>query len=329
MRRRVFLSLLGGAAAAGPIVAPAPAAAQTAGRIPRVGLLSLSAPAEMSGRLAAFREGMRERGYREGENVVFEVRLADGRADRLTALTADLVRANVDVIVPSGYPSIRAAQLATTAIPIVVAIMSDPVAEGFAASYARPGGNITGLAFQDAELTTKRLEILKDAVPSLSRVAVLWDPEMPASLLTATEAAAHALGLSLAVLPAGNATEVARAFDAALARKAQALFEVASPRFAALRNAIARAAVEKGLPASCEERGFVAAGCLLSYGPSFNAMYARAAYYVDRILKGAKPADLPIEQPTKFELVINLKTAKALGLTIPPLILARADEVIR
>ncbi|HEV2336206.1 MAG TPA: ABC transporter substrate-binding protein [Stellaceae bacterium] len=282
----------------------------------------------MTGRFAAFRDAMRELGYRDGENIAFETRLADGRIDRLTALTAELVRDNVDVIVTSGHPSIRAAQLASKTIPIVVAIMSDPIAEGFAASYPRPGGNITGLAFQDAELTTKRLEILKEAVPSLSRVAVFWDPEMPATLLTATKSAAQALGLLLDVLPAGNAAEVGKAFDAAVARKAQALFEVASPRFAALRAAIARSALEKGLPAACEERGFVAAGCLVSYGPSFNAMYARAAYYVDRILKGAKPADLPIEQPTKFEMVINLKTAKALGLTVPQSLLQRADEVI-
>ena len=322
MRRRAFLSLLGGAAVA-------PAAAHAAGKIARVGLLSLSASVEFSGRLAAFRDGMRHLGYREGENIVFEVRLADGKANLLTTMAAELVRASVDVIVTSGHPAIRAAQLASTAIPIVAAIMSDPVAEGFAASYAHPGGNITGLAFQDADLTTKRLEILTKAVPSLSHAAVLWDPEMPASLLAATQSAARVLGLSLEVFPARNAAEVGEAFDTALARKAGALFEVASPRFAALRNSIAKSAIEKGLPAACEERGFVAAGCLLSYGPSFNAMYARAAYYVDRILKGVRPADLPIEQPSKFELVINLKTAKALGLTISPLLVAQADEVIR
>ena len=320
--------LLGGASVAGRIVASTPAAAEAAGKIPRVGLLSLNGPAMMSERLAAFRDAMRELDYREGENIVFEVRLADGRVDRLAALTAELIQANVDIIVTSGHPSVRAAQLASKTIPIVVAIMSDPVTEGFAASFPRPGGNITGLAFQDADLTTKRLEILTEVVPSLSRVAVLWDPEMPASLLTATQSAAHVFGLSLEVLPAGNSTEVGRAFDAALALKAQALFEVASPRFAALRATIAGSAVEKGLPAACEERGFVAAGCLVSYGPSFNSMYARAAYYVDKILKGAKPADLPIEEPTKFQLVFNLKTAKSLGLTVPQWLLARADEVI-
>ena len=328
MRRRRLLSLLGGAAVAGPIGAPAPAAAQAAGKLPRVGLLSLSASAEMSGRLAAFRAGMRELGYREGENVVFEVRLADGRADRLAALSAELAAANVDVIVTSGHPAIRAAQLASKTIPIVVAIMSDPVAEGFAASYARPGGNITGLAFQDADLTTKRLQLLKEFVPPLSRVAVLWDPEMPMSLLTATKTAAHVLQLSLDVLPAGNATQVGKVFENAVAGKAQGVFEVASPRFAALRADIATLAVEKRMPMACEERDFVAAGCLVSYGPSFDAMYRRAAYYVDKILKGVRPADLPIEQPTAFELVINRKTARALGLTVPRSLLARADEVI-
>jgi putative ABC transport system substrate-binding protein len=322
MRRRELLALLGSAAAARPFVVSAPAASKT----PRVGLL-LSASASVSEeRLAAFRDGMHQIGYQEGENIVFEVRL--GGFDRLEALATELVEAKVDVIVTSGHPAIQAAQRKSKTIPIVVAVMSDPVEEGFAASYARPGGNITGLAFQDAELTTKRLQILKEIVPSLSHVAVLWDPQMPANLLTATESAAHALGLSLEMLPAGNSTETGEAFDNALARKAQALFEVASPRFAALRAAIAEAAVEKGLPAACEERGFVAAGCLVSYGPSFNVMFARTAYYVDKILKGTKPADLPIEQPTKFELVINLKTARALGLTVPSSLLAQADEVI-
>jgi putative tryptophan/tyrosine transport system substrate-binding protein len=322
MRRRKLLALLGSTTVAGRFVASAPAA----GKSPRVGLL-LVASAAVTERLAAFRDGMRQLGYREGENIVFELRLADG-VDRLEALATELVQTKVDVIVTSGHPSIRAAQRASKTIPIVVAVMSDPVEEGFAASYARPDGNTTGLAFQDAELTTKRLQILKEVVPPLSHVAVLWDPQMPASVLTATASAAHVLGLSLDVLPAGNATEVGKAFDAALARKAQALFEVASPGFAVLRAAIAEAAVEKRLPAACEERGFVAAGCLVSYGPSFNAMFARTAYYVDKIIKGTKPADLPIEQPTKFELVINLKTARLLGLTMPPSILAQADELI-
>jgi putative ABC transport system substrate-binding protein len=328
MRRREFITLLAGAAVAGPIVVSASVAAQAAGKIARVGLLTLNAPAQTVGRLAAFRDGMRELGYREGRNIVFEDRFAEGRVDRLAALTAELLQANVDVIVTSGYPAIRAAQLASSTIPIVVAIMSDPVEQGFAASYARPGGNITGLAFQDAELTTKRLEILKEVVPSASHVAVLWDRGTPANSLKATESAAHALGLTLEVLPAGNSTEVGKAFDAALGRKAQALFQVSSPRFSALRAAIAASAIEKGLPAACEQRLFVVAGCLVSYGPSFDAMYRRAAYYVDKILKGVKPADLPIEQPTKFELVINLKTAKTLGLTIPETFLLRADEVI-
>ena len=325
MRRRDFLTLLGGTAATLPVAGRAPVRA--AGKIARVGLLTLSAPAEMMGRLAAFRDGMHELGYLEGQNIVFEVRFAEGRVDRLTALTAQLLQANVDVIVTSGHPAIRAVQLASSTTPIVVAIMSDPVDEGFAASYARPGGNITGLAFQDAELTTKRLEILKEIVPSLSHVAALWDPGMPASLLAATESTAHALGLTLKVLPAGNLTEIGKAFDA-LESKAQALFEISSPRFAAARVAIAASALKKDLPTACEEREFAAAGCLVSYGPSFTAMFRRAAYYVDKILKGSRPADLPIEQPSKFELVINLRTAKALGLTVAPGLLSRADEVI-
>ena len=329
MRRRDFINLLGGTAVAGPIAVFAQVAAQAPGKTARVGVLTLNSPAQMASRLAAFRDGMRELGYREGQNIIFEVRFAEGRVDRLTAMAAELVQANVDVILTGGYLAIRAVQQASSTIPIAVAVMSDPVKEGFAASYARPSGNITGLAFQDPELTAKRLEILKEAIPSLARVAVLWDRGMPPSLLKATESAAHSLGLTLEVLAAGDAAEVSKAFDAALRSKAQALFQVASPRFSVMREAISATALEKGMPTSCEQRDFVGAGCLISYGPSFNAMYHRAAYYVDKILKGAKPADLPIEQPTKFELVINLKTAKALGMTIPPSLLARADEVIQ
>jgi putative ABC transport system substrate-binding protein len=329
-RREIISSFLGGASLAGGIkvLAQAQVAPRAAGNIARVGLLTLSAPAEMVDRLAAFRHGMHELGYREGQNIAFEVKYAEGKVDRLTALTTQLLQANVDVIVTSGHPAIRAAQSASRTTPIVVAIMSDPVEEGFAVSYAHPGGNITGLAFQDAELTTKRLEILKELVPTLSKVAALWDSGMPASLLTATESAARALGLALEVLPAGSSGEVDKAFDTARGHKVQALFQISSPRFAAIRKAIAASAIEKRLPAACEERDFAAAGCLVSYGPSFAAMFGRAAYYVDRILKGVSPADLPIEQPTKFELVINLKTAKTLGLTVPPTLLANADEVI-
>src|ERR1700680_3843914 len=261
MRRREFIGLLSSSAVAGPIVMFAPVAAVTAGKIARVGLLTLSSPDQAVGKIAAFREGMSELGYQEDHNIVYEVRFAEGRIDRLAALAKELLQANVDVIVPSGYPAIRAVQKETKTLPIVVAIMSDPVEEGFAASYARPGGNITGLAFQDADLTTKRLEILKEIVPSLSHVAALWDPGMPASLLAATESTAHALGLTLKVLPAGNLTEIGKAFDA-LESKSQALFEISSPRFAAARVAIAASALKKDLPTACEEREFAAAGCL-------------------------------------------------------------------
>src|ERR1700730_13725689 len=328
MHRREFIGFLSGAAIAGPIVISAPVTALSAGKIARVGLIPLSSPDQFAGKLAVFREGMSELGYREDQNIVYEVRCAEGRIDRLAGLAIELLQANVDVIVPAGYPVIRAVQKQTKTLPIVVAIMSDPVEEGFAASYARRGGNITGLAFQDAELTTKRLEILKEVVPSLSRVAVLWDRGRAPSLLKVTKSAARALGLTLEVFPVADALELDKAFDAMPGTKAQAVFEVASPRFAAQRGAIAKLAIEKNMPAACEQRDFSIAGCLVSYGPSFDAMYRRAAYYVDRILKGAKPADLPIEQPTKFELVINLRTAKALSLSISPALLSRADEVI-
>jgi putative ABC transport system substrate-binding protein len=328
MHRREFIGFLSGAAIAGPIVISAPVTALSAGKIARVGLLTLGSSDQAASKVAAFREGMSELGYRENQNIVYELRFAEGRIDRLAGLARELLQANLDVIVPAGYLAIRAVQKETKTLPIVVAIMSDPVQEGFATSYARPGGNITGLAFQDAELTTKRLEILKEVIPSLSHVAVLWDRGMPASLLKVTESAAQALRLTLEVLPVADALELDKAFDTVPGSKAQAVFQVASPRFAALRGAIAKLAIEKNMPTACEQRDFSVAGCLVSYGPSFDAMYRRSAYYVDKILKGAKPADLPIEQPTKFELIINLRTAKALSLSISPALLSRADEVI-
>jgi putative ABC transport system substrate-binding protein len=326
-RRNLFLA----AGLAGTILSIAGSGvleAQTADKLPRVGLLTLNAPSQMVGRLVAFRDGMRQLGYREGENVILEIRYAEGGVDRLISLATELTQAHVSVIVPAGYPAIRAAQQVAKGIPVVAAIMSDPVEEGFAASYARPAGNITGLAFQDADLTTKRMQILKEIVPSLSLVAVLWDRGMPPSLLKKTREAAMSLGLSLEVLPAANAAEVGHAFELAASRKVQAMFQIASPRFSALRGAIAAAAIDKRIPTVCEQREFTVAGCLVSYGPSFDAMYHRAAFYVDKILKGAKAAELPIEQPTKFEFVINVKTARRLGMTIAPVLLARADEVI-
>jgi putative ABC transport system substrate-binding protein len=328
LRRREFTALFGGTGIALWVAAASLANAQTAGKLPRVGLLTLNAPAQMAGRLAAFRGGMGELGYREGQNIILDIRFAEGRVDRLPALAAELVQANADVIVPAGYPAIRAVQQATSSIPIIVAIMSDPVEEGFAASYARPGGNLTGLAFQDAELTTKRLQILKEIVPSLSRIAVLWDRGMPPSLLKKTEEAARSLGLTLDVLAAADSAEIGKAFEAALEHKAQAVFQIASPRFSAMRTEIAASAMKKRIPSACEQREFVDAGCLVSYGPSFEAMYGRVPFYVDKVLRGAKAGDLPIEQPTKFDLVMNLKTARMLGLDISPMVLARADEVI-
>jgi len=323
MKRRDFITLVGGMAAW-----PLAARAQQADKIARVGLLTLNTPAQTISRLAAFQEGLRELGYREGQNVILEPRYGEGSLARLPTLAAELVQTKVDVIVPAGYPSIRAVLQATNTIPIVVAIMSDPIEEGFAASYARPGGNLTGLAFQDAELTTKRLEILREIRPGLSRVLALWDSGMTPSTLRATEHAALALGLTLQILPIGESDDIRQSFHAVAGGKLEGLFQIASPRFSARQADIAAFALEQKLPAACEQRHFVAAGCLVSYGPSFDNMYRRAASYVDKILKGVKPADLPIEQPTKFELIINMKTAKALALTIPPLLLARADEVI-
>jgi putative ABC transport system substrate-binding protein len=236
----------------------------------------------------------------------------------------------VDIIVTSGPQAVRAAQQATRTIPIVMAVVQEPVELGFVHSLARPGGNTTGLSFQDAELSTKRLELLREVIPQVSRVAVLWDPTSAgASTLKAIEAAAPALGLRLQVLQAQAPEHFERAFGAIQRGRAQALVQVASPFFAANRRVILDLTMKSRLPASCQERTFVVDGCLMAYGPSFPDMFRRAGHHVDKILNGASPADLPIEQTSKFELVINLTTAKTLGLTIPPSVLGRADETVQ
>jgi ABC-type uncharacterized transport system substrate-binding protein len=241
------------------------------------------------------------------------------------------VHLTMDVLVTSGSPATQAAQHVTSTIPIVGVALADPLGTGFAASFARPGGNITGLAFQNADLSTKRLELLTEAVPGVTRVAVLWDSHFPASpsAVRAVEEAARALGVQVQRLEVQGPEDFARVFAAATRERVQALFQVASSLFATHRETFIDLVAKSRLPATCETRPFVVAGCLMTYGPSFPDMYRRAAYYVDRILKGTKPADLPVEQAMKFELVINLNTAEALGLTIPPTILFQADEVIR
>jgi putative ABC transport system substrate-binding protein len=286
-----------------------------------IGLLTPNTPVLAERHFQPFLDGLRELGYVEQRNVVIERRYASGRLEQFPSLAAGLVRHPVDVIVAAGPHAIRAAQQATTTIPIVMAISHEPVAMGFVKSLSRPGGNITGLAFQDSELGTKRLELLREALPGLTRVAALWEKAGGGDAgLRAVRQAGASLGVSVSIV------EVA---DAGAKRDTvQAVLQVASPLFSAHRATVSGLALQHRLPMSCETPAFVEAGCLMAYGPSFPDMWRRAAFYVDRVLKGTSPSDLPVEQPTRFELVINLKTAKALGLTIPPSLLARADQVI-
>ena len=305
------------------------AAAQQPKTVPRIGFLSAASPA--TSRAEAFRQGLRELGYVEGKNIVIEWRFAEGKADRLPGLAAELVRLKVDVIVTSGPAPTRAAKEATSTIPIVMAQDPDPVGTGFVASLARPGGNITGLSNLRPELSGKRLELLREVVPRLTRVAVLYNPGNPVSgpELKETELAARALGVQLQYLNVLSPKDIETVFRAASKGRADAVLVLASPFLLSHRTQIADLAAKSRLPAIYYSTEFVEDGGLMSYGVSFTDLYRRAATYVDKILKGAKPADLPVEQPTKFEFIVNLKAAKQIGLTIPPNVLARADKVIR
>ncbi len=279
----------------------------------------------------AFRGGLRDLGYVEGQNVVIEYRWSEGRGERLAELAADLVRLKVAVIVAAGTPATQAAKAATGTIPIVMTFVGDPVGSGFVASLARPGANVTGLSLLDADLDGKRIELLKEAVPGLRRLAMLWSANDPGMTLAyrRVETAAHALGLTLQDLAVREPGEFPGAFQAAAAGRAEALIVTAQPFTNRHRAQILDLVAKQRLPAMYTLASFVDAGGLMAYGPNRADLFRRAATYVDRILKGAKPADLPVEQPTKFELVVNLGTARALGLTIPQSILVRADEVIR
>jgi putative ABC transport system substrate-binding protein len=308
------------------LVAPSGIEAQRAGKVPVIGLVRPGSPPDPNAE--GFRQGLRELGYVEGQNLVIEYRWAEGKPDRVPALTADLVRLKVDVIVPAGEPGALAAKQATGTIPIVVPVMSDPVGTGLVASLARPGGNVTGSSLLAPELAEKRMQLLKEALPHVSRVAIVRDPGLAPTDLRATEAAGRALGLRLQILEARDLNDFETALAPAKRGQVQALDVLSSPIFYANRAGIVDLVAKTRLPAMYEHRDFLTAGGLMAYGPNLVDLFRRAAYTVDRILKGAKPADLPIEQPTKFELFINLKTAKALGLTIPLAVLARADEVI-
>jgi putative ABC transport system substrate-binding protein len=325
MDRRVFLATAG----IGLVSAPAIARAQQADKAHRIGFLSLgsgpTAPVE------AFGEGLRELGYVEGRNLIIEYRWAAGKAERLPEMAAELVRLKVEVIVGVTTPVIEVAKRATSTIPIVMAAVADPVGSGLVAGIARPGGNVTGLTLLSTELVGKRLQLVRELLPKATRVAVLSYHGYTSATrpyLEQMRAAAQQMGIQLVVQEVNDAGDLPGAFTAMQRERAQALDVRASPFSTENAKRIVELAAQHRLPAMYDVRSFVEAGGLVSYGPTTLEIFRRAAFYVDRILKGAKPADLPIEQPTKFELVINLKVAKALGLTIPPALLVRADQVI-
>jgi putative ABC transport system substrate-binding protein len=308
-----------------------PAQAQEPRKVSRIGYLSGTSFAVNAARIEAFRLGLRELGYTEGKNLLIEWRYAEGKLERLPALATELVRLKVDVIVASAPPPIRAAKQATATIPIVMAYDDDPVGNGFVASLAHPGGNITGLATLAPELSGKQLELLRDIVPRLSRVAVLGNATRPGSPQSLREMnlSADAIGVQLQYLEIQAPTDIEAAFRAASKERADGVLVMQTPLLITQRRRVADIAITMRLPTIYARPEYVEDGGLISYATSFNDLSRRSAIYVDRILKGAKPADLPVEQPTKFELVINLKAAKQIGLTIPPNVLARADKVIK
>jgi putative ABC transport system substrate-binding protein len=324
MRRREFISLLGGAAAAWPVAARA----QQTGKQPTIGFLG-AAPSIESQRIAAFVQRLRELGWIDGRNLAIEYRWTEGRDERYTEIAAELVRLKVDVIVTVATPATLAAKQATTVIPIVFLTASDPVGTGLVASLARPGGNVTGLANQISDTTGKKLEFLREVVPGLRRLAIMANVANPAAVLDMGEAqvTGRALGLEVTKSEIRRAEDISPAFDA-LKGRADALYLCPDPLMNTNRTQINIFAVRARLPTIYGVRDFVQAGGLMSYAPNLPNQFRRAADFVDKILRGAKPGDIPVEQPTKFELVINLTTAKALGLEVPPTLLARADEVI-
>jgi len=305
------------------------AEAQQPGRTARIGVLLFNTP-ESHPDLLAFRESLRQRGYVEGQNIVLEYRSAESN-ERLPALAAELVKRRPDaIVVPSYTPAMRAAKEATRTIPIVVITAGDPVGSGLVASLAQPGGNVTGLTVMSPELAGKRLELLKEILPRLVRVAVLWNPANPPKVVEwkETQVAATRLGLKLQSLEVRRPSDFDGAFAIAQKERAEALIMLADPLITSNRKRIVDFASRSRLPSTYTFRDSIDAGGLVAYGPSRTDLFRRAAAYVDKVLKGAKPADLPVEQPTKFDLVINLKTAKALGLNIPASLLLRADHVI-
>jgi putative ABC transport system substrate-binding protein len=326
VRRRDLLALIGGAAAVWPLAGRAHQKAMSV-----IGFLgtSQSTPAELAN-LGGFRQGLSDTGHIEGQNLAIEYRWVESHYDRVPAFAADLVRRKVDVIVAQSDPTARAAKGATTTTPIVFFIGGNAVAEGLVDSLARPGGNLTGVTIFASELTPKRLELLLELVPQAKVIALLSNPTNPIGerISAETQEAARVKGVQLHLLSAGLESEIDAAFARLLELQAGALIVPADPLFGARVKQLAALAARHSVPAIYYRRDFTAAGGLISYGPSFAAAFREVSTYAGKILSGAKPADLPVQQPTKFELVINLKTAKALGLTVPPSLLARADEVI-
>jgi len=329
MRRRAFIALLGSAATTWPLVARAQQKS-----MPVIGFLGFGLPDPGTPYVTAFRQGLRELGYIEDRNILIEYRWAEGKPERFPVLAAELVALKVDVIVTAGGTlAALAAKQATTTLPIVFTVVGDPIAEGLVTSLARPGGNVTGLSNVATDLVGKWLELLKQTVPGVSLVAVLLKPDsMPESAkevrLKEAAVSARALGVQLQVVEARGPSEFDRAFSDISEKGAGALVVLPTPIFGNERQRIVELAAKNRLPTVYASRSYVDVGGLMSYGPNLPDLHRRAATYVDKIIKGAKPSDLPVQQPTKFELVINLKTAKTLGLEIPPTLLASADEVI-
>ena len=322
MRRRRFITLLGGAAAAWPM------AARAQQKLPTIGLLGTASASAWGPWTAAFVKRLRELGWIEGRTIAIEYRWADGRRERFTEIAAEFVERKVDVILTSGAAG-NAAKKATSTIPIIFAVANDPLGSGLVASLARPGGNVTGLSAQQSDLVSKRLELLREVVPGFRQLAIMANVGYPAAVLEMDEVqgTARTFGFEVAKLEIRRPEDIAPAFEA-LKGRAEALYVCSDPLVNANRIRINTLALVARLPTSYAQREYVDAGGLMSYGPNFADLFRRSAELVDKVLRGTKPADIPVEQPTKFELVINLKTAKALGLDVPPTLLARADEVI-
>ena len=328
LHRREFITLLGGAAAAS-IAWPLAAIAQQSGKLRTIGFLGPNTRSGASDWVAALAQRLRELGWIEGRTVTIEYRWAEGREERLAEIAAEFVRLKVDVIVTSGTPAVMASKQATSVIPIVFATAGDPVGSGLVASLARPGGNVTGLATLVADLAGKRLELLREIVPGLGRLAIMGNASNPFTVLELDEvqAAAGTLGLEVVTLEIRRAQDIAPAFEA-LKSRADALYVCTDALANTNRIRISTSALGVRLPTMHGSRDYVEAGGLMSYGPNYPDLFRRSADYVDKILHGAKPGDIPVEQPTKYELVVNLITAQALDLTLPPILLARAEEVI-